>query len=174
MSGFENGRASGVLYWKGHPFLTLAARLYLGWVFIFASLHKIANPGAFAVDVATYDILPLALVNGMAICLPWIEIATGVLLVLGVNSRAAAWLVVGMMLMFMSALFIALYNGLDMSCGCFASSTMEAGDEISAGTVFRDSAWLFLGLYVLVFDHKPLGIFSIVRRYRSPTNELPE
>lgn len=171
MSGLTNGFATGFLYWKGHGCITLAARLYLGWVFIFASLHKIAQPGAFAMDVATYNILPLALVNVMAICLPWIEIVAGLLLVVGVKSRAAAWLVVGMMIMFMGALLIALYNGLDMSCGCFASSTIDAGDEISYKTVLRDSTWLFLGLYVLVFDHQPLGITAAMKRFRSATKE---
>jgi uncharacterized membrane protein YphA (DoxX/SURF4 family) len=30
--------------WKGHPWLALAVRLYLAGVFLFACVHKIANP----------------------------------------------------------------------------------------------------------------------------------
>ena len=34
----------------------------------------------FAVDIATYEILPLAIVNPMAIALPWIELVVGLML----------------------------------------------------------------------------------------------
>ena len=55
-----------LLAWAGHGWLALPARWYLGFVFLLACQHKIAHPGAFALDVATYGILPLSLVNLMA------------------------------------------------------------------------------------------------------------
>ncbi|MBN2339839.1 MAG: DoxX family membrane protein [Deltaproteobacteria bacterium] len=151
------------IYWKGHRWLALPARLYLGGVFIWASLHKIALPETFALDVATYNIVPLYLINLMAICLPWIEIISGAMMVAGYKSRASAWMITGMMVMFLTALLIALSNGLDMSCGCFASSTMEEGDAISTATVFRDVSWLVLGIYILLLDRQPLGLESWLR-----------
>ncbi|MBN2802730.1 MAG: DoxX family membrane protein [Deltaproteobacteria bacterium] len=156
---------NSVFNWPGHGIIALGARLYLGVVFIMASIHKILDPGSFAVDVATYEILPQQLINLMAICLPYVEIIAGILLVLGVKSRAGAWLVAGMMIMFMVALAIALYNGLDMSCGCFASSTITEGDEISSKTILRDSGWLFLAVYVLVFDLKPIGLVTVFQNF---------
>lgn len=145
------------LAWKGHSWLALAARLYLASVFLAASIYKIMDPVSFAVDVATYGILPLALINGFALVVPWIEALVGVLLVVGFRVRAAALLVAGMMVMFMVALGIALAKGLDMSCGCFASAAGEA-DPIGWGTMMRDAAWLALALYVLIVDRKPLGL----------------
>lgn len=146
------------LEWPGHSWISLAARFYLAWIFIYASLHKIAHPGSFALDIATYDILPLYLVNLMAITLPWIEIAVGVLLVVGFRVRGASLSVAGMMIMFIAAIMIALDKGLDMSCGCFASQAAADEDPISYQTVIRDLGWLALAVYVFLFDRRPLGI----------------
>jgi putative oxidoreductase len=143
--------------WPYHDWLALPIRWYLAWVFIYACWHKIAFPAQFALDVATYDILPLFLVNPMAIVLPYVELAAGILLVLGWRTRGAALMVTGMMVMFVVAIAIALARGLDMSCGCFASQSLEE-DPISRFTVLRDLGWMSLGLYVAVFDRRPLGL----------------
>lgn len=144
--------------WTGHGYLALPVRWYLAWVFISASLHKIAHPASFAVDVATYQFLPLWTVNGFALVLPWVEILAGILLVLGWRARAAALLVALMMLSFMVALVHALHLGLDMACGCFASSAAMGEDPISWTTVVRDSVWLLMALYVLCLDRLPFGL----------------
>ena len=154
------------LNWPGHSFLALPARFYLGWVFIIACLHKIAQPGSFAMDIATYDILPLGLINIMALSLPWIELAVGIMIVLGFKTRAAALVIAGMMVMFTVAILIALAKGLDMSCGCFASQAAQDDDPISYLTVLRDSAWLLLALYVVFFDRNPLGLDRLLGRGR--------
>lgn len=148
---------SGLIQWKGHTWLALPLRWYLGAVFIWACLPKIAHPGYFALAIATYDILPLALVNPMAIILPYIELAAGVMLIIGLRTRAAALLVAGMMLVFTVAVSIALYHGLDASCGCFAAQSLE-DDPISWLTILRDVAWLLMAVYVLLFDRHPLGL----------------
>jgi uncharacterized membrane protein YphA (DoxX/SURF4 family) len=143
--------------WDAAAWLAVPARWYLGGLFVFAAWHKIAVPHDFAVDVATYDLLPLALVNVVAVVLPWIEVAAGLLLLLGTRVRAAALLVAAMMAVFLAALVLALARGLDMSCGCFASQGAET-DPISLGTVVRDLGWLGLSVLVLACDRGLLGL----------------
>jgi putative oxidoreductase len=157
---------SRFLNWRGHAVLALPMRFYLAYVFIIACLHKIAHPEMFAVDVATYSILPLELINIMAISLPWIELVAGVMLVLGLRSRAAALMVVGMMIMFIVALLMALYQGLDMSCGCFASQAANNEDPISYKTVLRDLLWFALALWVVLFDANPIGLDRLIDKRR--------
>ena len=152
--------------WSGHKWLALATRLYLGSVFLFACFHKILNPAEFALDVATYQLLPLALVNVFALVLPWVELLAGLLLLLGVRVKAAALLTGGMMAMFMLGLAWALYLGLDMSCGCFASQSAAKDDPISTTTLLRDSVWLLQSLYILVFDSEPVGVENWVLAWR--------
>jgi hypothetical protein len=69
-----------------------------------------------------------------------------------------------MMVMFIAALAIALAQGLDMSCGCFASQGAQGEDPISAMTVLRDLGWLMLSVYVMLFDDSPIGIDRILAR----------
>lgn len=153
------------LSWPGHSWLALPARWYLGAVFVVACLHKIAHPGSFALDIATYDIIPLQLVNLMAITLPWIELFAGLMLIVGFRTRGAALAIGGMLVVFIAAIVIALDRGLDMSCGCFASQSAAADDPISYLTVLRDCGWLLISLYILFFDRRPIGLdFVLVRR----------
>jgi putative oxidoreductase len=154
---------SSVLTWKGHAWISLPLRLYIGFVFLYACWHKILHPEVFAMDVATYQILPLYLVNLMAIVLPWIELVCGVLIVIGWRTRAASLLIAGMMAVFLAAIIMALAKGLEMSCGCFASQSMVE-DPISWKTVLRDLGWLAIPLYVLVFDRNPVGVDGLVAR----------
>jgi uncharacterized membrane protein YphA (DoxX/SURF4 family) len=158
---------SRLLNWAGHGWLALPARWYLGFVFLLACQHKIVHPEAFAVDVATYGILPLSLVNPMAISLPWLELSAGIMLVVGLRARAAALMVFGMMVMFTVALAIALAQGLDMACGCFASEAAQSGDAISGRTVLRDVGWLMISAYVVLFDHSPIGLDRILARRKA-------
>jgi len=155
------------VFCAGRPCLGLAARVYLAAVFLLACWHKILEPGSFALDIATYQILPLELVNLMAITLPWVELAAGAMLLIGFRIRTAALLVTGMMLLFTVATSIALAKGLDMSCGCFASQG-AIDDPISWHTVARDLGWLGLSAYVLVYDRFPLGVDCWLTRRAGP------
>ncbi len=137
----------------GIPSVDLLARFYLGGVFLFAAWGKILDPYEFAVNIATYQVLPLELVNLSAIVLPWIELVAGVLLILGVFTRAESLLVNGMLLVFIAAIASALYRELDLgTCGCFASE--EAAEDLSLMTVWRDVGWLAIGIVVTVVPER--------------------
>ncbi|MBI5536208.1 MAG: DoxX family membrane protein [Deltaproteobacteria bacterium] len=151
--------------WKGHAWIALVVRLYLGGVFLAACFHKIAHPGSFAIDVATYQLLPLALVNAVAILLPWTELIAGASLIAGVRVKAASLLVAAMMISFILALVWALHLHLEMSCGCFASKG-AAEDPISWRTLLRDGAWLLMSLYVLAVDDRPIGLERLMGKRR--------
>ena len=153
-----------LLNWRGHEWIGLPARLYVGGVFVMACYHKILHPGVFALDVATYQLMPLSTVNLFALTVPWVELAVGMLLILGLRVQASALVVSGLMISFMIALGWALHLGLDMSCGCFASQAATQHDPISWHTLVRDSVWLVLGLYIAVFDRNAIGLERLIAR----------
>jgi uncharacterized membrane protein YphA (DoxX/SURF4 family) len=155
---------SRLLSWRGHAWLGLAARLYVGAVFLLACYHKILHPGVFAVDVATYQFLPLSTINLFALTVPWMELVVGAMLVVGFRVQAAALVVAGLMASFMIALGWALHLNLDMSCGCFASQAATEDDAISWHTLIRDSVWLLLAVYILLFDRRPLGVERLIKQ----------
>ena len=67
--------------------VSTAIRLALAVTFIWACIHKIYNPYEFGLQVATYQILPLSLVNLQTIILPWVELVVGLLLIVGFLTR---------------------------------------------------------------------------------------
>lgn len=55
----------------------IGARIFLGLVFVVASVDKIIHPKAFAEIIYNYQILPGSLINLTAIILPWLELLLG-------------------------------------------------------------------------------------------------
>jgi uncharacterized membrane protein YphA (DoxX/SURF4 family) len=147
-------------------FIAFPIRIYLGIVFLMACYHKLLNPASFALDVASYQFLPLEWINLFAITVPMIELIIGVFIIIGFQARAAAWVMVGLMLAFIIALGWALAQGLDMSCGCFASQSLEDDDPITMGTMVRDFIWFGLALLVSLGDRTPLGVDYFLTKRR--------
>jgi len=98
------------------------APYFLGLVFITTGILKIIDPGAFAFSVARLRIAPMALVGPIAILLPWIEVVTGVALLITRQQIPALKLAWGLLVLFTAVLGIARLLGTSASCGCFGSS----------------------------------------------------
>ena len=100
--------------------IALVLRWALAAVFFAAALAKIASPHDFAVAVFRYQMLPYALVNVVALFLPWMELLCAVALVAAPRFRdAALTMILGMLLVFTAAIAFNLYRGIDTACGCF-------------------------------------------------------
>jgi putative oxidoreductase len=140
----------------------LALRASLAVAFAWACIHKIADPRDFALQVATYQILPLPLVNLQAVVLPWVELFCAVLLALGLLTRPAALVTCGMNVMFIAAISMALAADLHLQCGCFASSS--AGEEMNASLIVRDAVLLAAGAYLAVAAPCRLSLDRVLAR----------
>jgi uncharacterized membrane protein YphA (DoxX/SURF4 family) len=99
----------------------VVARLLVGGLFVVAGIFKIVQPAEFATDIGNYRLLPHALLNLMAITLPWVELVAGGLLLAGRWRRASALVVSVLMLVFVVAVAQAMMRGLDFRCGCFGT-----------------------------------------------------
>lgn len=135
----------------------LLFRLFVGVVFIYASIYKIAEPELFAKSISYYKAVPIELVNIMAIIMPWLELLTGVLLVLGVFSKSNSFLIAVMLVIFIAATTQALVRGIDIACGCFRS---EGGEKVGIGLLLRNAIWFFMCLQIMRYDSRR---FSLAR-----------
>lgn len=144
--------------------VTLAVRLALGAVFIYASWFKIVDPYEFAINIATYQILPDGLVNVLAITLPPLELVTGVLLVAGALSREASLSIGGMLVVFIVAILIAMSKDLKISCGCFASEAAAA--DIGWPKVIEDAIMLAGAGWVVAFGGGRLSLDGLLKSRR--------
>jgi len=120
MMGASGGNILRRILWN--RVTALVFRMFVGAVFVYASMDKIVHPGQFAQMVNNYRIVPHVLINLFAVILPWIELILGLCLILGVFSDAASVVTAGLLLVFITASIVALTRGLDISCGCFSTS----------------------------------------------------
>ena len=150
-----------------HRLVGVPVRVALGIVFVYASLYKLAEPREFAVSIALYDMLPLSLVNLMAITLPAMELAAGVTLILGFWTRFSAAVINAMLLMFIVAIgYVVFVRGrAEFGCGCFSPAAEEAGKELATDTLWRDVAYLVAGVYLMLFDDGAVGLDGLRRRW---------
>ena len=127
-------------------------RFILGGVFIYASLDKITHPHAFARIISNYQLLPGILVTLPALVLPWLEMISGLFLVVGIFKRASALILSSLLLMFTVAISINLVRGITFDCGCFSSVTSASGSD-PLGLLVRDLLLLIPG-FIIIFFHK--------------------
>jgi uncharacterized membrane protein YphA (DoxX/SURF4 family) len=124
----------------------LITRMILGAVFMYASFDKLANAQAFADVISNYKMLPVQLVNPLAIFLPWVELITGLFLITGKWVKGSLLIYTTLLVIFIIALAQALLRGLDISCGCFSvkpSSTSEVWLRL-----IEDIVLLFVSVYL--------------------------
>lgn len=134
-------------------------RALLGGVFIYASLDKIVHPEEFARAVANYKVLtsPL-LVNLVAVCLPWVELTAGVLLLAGILPRGAATVLAGLTLMFIMLIAVTMIRGIDIECGCFGGSLAT---KVGLNLLIRDVLLLAPAVFLfLSFQPRPAAVVT--------------
>jgi len=129
-------------------YLALVIRLYIGSIFIYASMSKITDPAVFAENIAAYRIMPYWGLNLTAIILPWLELICGFLLIIGLRTRATALILAGMLTIFTVFVIINIFRGSDISCGCFD----EVGEPIGWAKVAQNTTWFIMTIMIFFFD----------------------
>lgn len=137
-----------------------AARLILGGVFVYAGLAKIASAREFARIVVNYQILPEKMAVYFAFVLPWIELALGLLLIIGFWVRKTVLALSFLLAMFASAVLIRYLNGSVGGCGCF--SLKSSGPESIILIILRDIGLLACGTYLFFYHGKRASRQTII------------
>lgn len=131
-----------------HPWLTIRVQIALGLFFVIASLPKLGDPPSFAHMIYNYRIIPGALINLMALTMPWIELLCGLALILGIWKDAARTIIAALLLVFIVAISINLMRNNAIDCGCFdvtaAGKTHEERIADMHFVVIRDLGMLLM------------------------------
>ena len=134
---------------KMRDHLQLAVRWVIALLFLAAATPKIIAPQDFVLVVFRYHLLPDNLINLAALVLPWIELVAGIALLLPAPTwrRAAALILVVLLVIFTAAIAINLERGLDIDCGCF---TLKAGfGHIGAWNIVRNLILIVLTIWAV-------------------------
>lgn len=145
-------------------FITLIFRLILGGVLVVAGAIKAFSPSDAASAVAAYKILPNQMAHILGYALPWLELAIGLLLIIGVSVRFAAITGGIVMVLFIAAIISVWARGLLIDCGCFGGG--GAIDPSKAAAVhrtyfleiLRDTGLALSALYLYFFPYGRFGI----------------
>jgi len=138
-----------------NSWIEIALRWILGVTFIYASYYKIMSPEDFAKIVYGYNLFPEVSIHLIAIILPFVELISGLSLLLGIYPRSAALIINGLLLAFIFILTINILRGYEFDCGCFSSK--KAGSPKLM--VARDIIYLIMGLQILLFNGARKGCF---------------
>jgi len=139
--------------------IEIAFRWILGITFIYASYYKIMSPADFAKMVYGYNLFPEALINLIAIFLPFVELISGLSLLLGIYPRSAALIINGLLLAFIILLTINIIRGHEFDCGCFSAKETGSPKMMAQMMVVRDVIYLIMGLQVFLFNGVRKGCF---------------
>jgi uncharacterized membrane protein YphA (DoxX/SURF4 family) len=142
--------------------LGVAARMGVGALFLWAGLAKAVDRQGSILSVDAYDVLPDPLVRVIGTALPWLEIALGVFLMVGVFVRFAGVGVAVLSVVFLAALSQAKARGLPIDCGCFGASATGGG--VSWLDIARDIPILAAGLFLAWRPSGPLQIERLFER----------
>jgi uncharacterized membrane protein YphA (DoxX/SURF4 family) len=127
------------------------ARLGLAAVWLVSGTLKAVDPDQTYVAVRAYDVLPPVGVEIVAALLPWVELALGLLLLLGVGTRAVAVLSAALVLVFVAGVAQAWARGLSIDCGCFGGGGAVAqGETAYVQELLRDTGFLLMAAWLVV------------------------
>ncbi len=101
--------------------------IVLGGVFVYAGILKHLHPNEFAEAVLAYRLLPEYLVGLTAAVLPWLEIAAGLFLAVGLKKRSCLQILTLLAAGFLVVMVVTLARGLKIDCGCGLFTQRQVG-----------------------------------------------
>lgn len=133
--------------------ISLLARLGLAAVWLVSGWVKAADPVESVVAVRAYELLPETLVRPVAIGLPALEIALGLLLLIGLGTRLVALASAALLLVLIAGIVSAWARGLQIDCGCFGGGGVDTSVTgwTYAQEILRDIGFLALAVWLAVF-----------------------
>ena len=134
----------------------LIARLLVGGILIYASIDKIANPTDFAHAIYNYHIVPFGLDNAMAIITPWVELFVGLCLIFGIFIDGASFLVIVLMVTFITAISYAIISGYNIECGC----GLKPGELVGIKKIIEDFIYLILAWIIFKRPNRFLELYA--------------
>jgi putative oxidoreductase len=99
--------------------------LIVGGIFIYAGAVKVLDPVQFAIDIDNYKILPWTISVGLAFYLPWLEMFSGLALIVRRLYLGGLSILTALVAVFLVATIAAKVRGLDITCGCFGHASQN-------------------------------------------------
>lgn len=136
------------------------ARFFMAYIWIAAGVEKLNKHFTMTQTIEAYQIFTPEWSHYLAYLIGPLEIAGGVLLLLGLFMRPAAKVGIIVLVLFMIGIAQAWARGLDIDCGCFEidpANTDQVMDYVK--TLGRDLFYLVLMIWIWVRPFKKFAIY---------------
>ncbi|MGH2867919.1 MAG: MauE/DoxX family redox-associated membrane protein [Solirubrobacteraceae bacterium] len=126
--------------------LLLASQVSVGAFLVPSAIKKLADPFGFRQGVREYHLLPRGVESVVGATFPWMELAVGAALMMGLAPAVAGGVAAALMIAFIAAMAINLLRGRDLDCHCYGVGTTN---RVGQAAVARNLVLLGLSLVVV-------------------------
>jgi uncharacterized membrane protein YphA (DoxX/SURF4 family) len=135
----------GAFVYAGFSKLLMPNNAHL-WPMFFLKFSVSMNLSSFARQIESYKMISPGASQVVAHTLPFVEIALGLLLLIGWRLRVWATAITTIMTGFLGVVTRAYLLHMDINCGCFGTP-----EKLTGMTVVRDGAFTVLALLMTIF-----------------------
>jgi uncharacterized membrane protein YphA (DoxX/SURF4 family) len=159
----NDARAAGG-WSRTQPWISLVARAGLGAMWLYYAVPKLSySSDALGLAVRQYQILPTGLANTFGTVQPFLELALGVLVIVGLGTRLTALLSALLLLVYIGGIISLGARGIAINCGCGGiASKAEAGHTRYTLDVLRDVGYLVPAAWLLWKPRSPLALDTLL------------
>lgn len=145
---------------RAQPWISLVARAGLGAMWLYYAVPKLSySSDALGLAVRQYQILPTGLADAFGTAQPYLELALGLLIILGLGTRLTALLSALLLLVYIGGIISLGARGIAINCGCGGiASKAEAGHTRYTLDVLRDVGYLVPAAWLIWKPRCPLAL----------------
>ncbi len=111
-------------------------RIFFGVVFVLSSVLKFIDINSFSNALTKFHLLSESLVPFFTYSIPSIELLLGLLLVLNLKTDTVAQLTIFLVALFTAVVISKVFEGEQISCGCFGNLTESKIDSTTISEIF--------------------------------------
>jgi uncharacterized membrane protein YphA (DoxX/SURF4 family) len=151
----------GAARWSmAEPWISLVARLGLAAMWLYYSVPKLSySSDALQLAVREYQIGPTSLANTFGTVQPYLELALGLVVLVGLGTRLVAVFSGLLLLVYIGSIISLGARGIAINCGCGGvASTVAAGHTRYTLDVLRDVGYLVPAVWLVWRPRSPLSL----------------
>ena len=145
---------------RSQPWLSLVARAGLGAMWLYYAVPKLSySSDALQLAVREYRIGPPGVADAFGTAQPFLELALGLLVIVGLGTRITAALSALLLLVYIGGIVSLGVRGIAINCGCGGiASTVAAGHTRYTLDVLRDIGYLLPAAWLIWKPHSPFAL----------------
>jgi hypothetical protein len=100
----------------------------------------------------------------IAYTVPWIQLIAGVMVILDIYAQSSAFILCGLLVVYIAAITSAYVRGIDIECGCFdLLSQLGLEDRVGIKAIVRDIIFLLFPGNVFLFSKNGFSLYGVFK-----------